>query len=155
MSKLARRVPGMAVIATTVLMGVAPALSVASPGVRKLSAPVIREPFTPLPCTGKPSDRSTLQQEGCAEHSILTTDAQINALARSIFSALPDDPARRRFVAAQDAWIVYRRADCLSASDVFEGGTEAPVAAAVCSVERNRQRRRDLRAFLKQLRPAT
>jgi uncharacterized protein YecT (DUF1311 family) len=154
MSKSARQLMGMAIIATTVLVGVAPAPSVASPGARKLSPPVIREPFTPLPCTGKPSDRSTLQQEGCAEHSILATDAQINALARSIFSALPDNPARKRFVAAQEAWIAYRRADCLSASDVFEGGTGAPVLDAVCSVDRNRQRRTDLRAFLKQLKPA-
>ena len=119
----------------------------------KLSPPLIHERFTPLPCTGKPSDRDTLQQEGCAEHSVLTTDAQINALARSIFSALRDNPARKRFVAAQDAWIAYRRADCLSASDVFEGGTEAPVLNAQCSAGHNRQRIKDLRAFLNGLRP--
>jgi uncharacterized protein YecT (DUF1311 family) len=154
MSRRARQLVGVAVIAMTVSVCVAPALSAASPSVRTLSPPVIHERFTLLPCTGKPNDRDTLQQEGCAEHGILTTDTQINALARTIFSALPDNPARRQFIAAQDAWIAYRRADCLSISDTFEGGTQAPVLDAQCSVGRNRQRIKDLRAFLGGLKPA-
>jgi uncharacterized protein YecT (DUF1311 family) len=154
MWKRARRLMGVAILATAGLLGVGPVASVASAGAPKLAPPVIREPFTVLPCTGTPSERTTVQQEGCAEHTILTTDAQINALARSIFSALPDAPARRRFVAAQKAWITYRRADCLSASDLFEGGSGAVVLDALCTVDRNRQRRSDLRAFLKQLKPA-
>jgi hypothetical protein len=61
-----------------------------------LTPPVIKEKFTPLPCPKQP--KSTVDQEACAEHQILTTDGQINALAKSIFNVLPDNAARRRFV---------------------------------------------------------
>lgn len=117
----------------------------------KLEAPVITETFTPLPCAGKPNARDTQQQEGCAEQQILKTDAVINAIAKSIFDRLADAGAKGRFITAQEAWITYRRADCLSVSDVFEGGTQAPVLDAQCSASRNAQRITDLRTFLTDL----
>jgi uncharacterized protein YecT (DUF1311 family) len=117
----------------------------------KLTRPVITESFTPLPCAGKPNSRTTLQQEGCAEHQILITDARINALGKAIFRKLPDDRARRRFVASSLAWLTYRRADCLSRADVFEGGSQAPVIYAQCMASRNTQRINDLRTFLREL----
>ena len=124
-------------------------VAVASPafGAQKLSPPVIHERFTPLPCSGKPANRTTLQMEGCAEHQILRTDATINALAKSIFFLLHNDLAKRRFIAAQRAWLAFRHADCLSVSDLFQGGTEAPVLDAECTVERNADRIKDLRTF--------
>jgi len=133
------------------LVAGAPASDAADPGAATLQAPVIREPFTPLPCTGKPSNRNTLQQEGCAEQQILRTDARINTLASSVFGRLPDRAAKIRFIAAQRAWLDYRRADCLSLSDVFEGGSEAPVLDAQCTADRNEQRIKDLRTFLTDL----
>jgi uncharacterized protein YecT (DUF1311 family) len=111
----------------------------------------IREPFTSLPCTGTPNSRDTLQQEGCAEQEILRTDARINRLTASIAAHLQDNRARRRFIAAQRAWLDYRHADCLSRSDIFEGGTQAAVIDAECIGDRNRQRIRDLRTFLSDL----
>jgi uncharacterized protein YecT (DUF1311 family) len=117
----------------------------------KLSPPVIRESFTPLPCNGKPGSRTTLQQEGCAERQIRTTDGRINELERSIFNHLRDDSARRRLISAARAWLAYRRADCLSISDVFEGGSQAPASFAECAADRNRQRINDLRTFLTDL----
>jgi uncharacterized protein YecT (DUF1311 family) len=137
-----------AVAAATLIAGSASGL-VSHPA--KLSPPVIRESFTPLPCGGKPGSRTTVQQEGCAERQILTTDARINALERSIFTRLRDDAARRRLVAAARAWLAYRRADCLSVSDVFEGGSQAPVTFARCAATRNVQRIKDLRTFLTDL----
>jgi uncharacterized protein YecT (DUF1311 family) len=116
------------------------------------SPPVIREPFTPLPCTGSPGHRSTLQEEGCAEQLILHYDGQSNALAKSIFSLLGDDLSRRDFVAAQRAWLNYRAADCLSRSDEFRGGTLAGVLAAQCAAERSAQRVQQLRTFQADLR---
>jgi uncharacterized protein YecT (DUF1311 family) len=113
----------------------------------KLSPFVIRETFTPLPCSGSPGHRTTLQMEGCAERKILQTDAQLNDLAKSIFPLLGNATARRRFNAAQRSWLGYRRADCLSMSDVFQGGSEAPVVAAQCDASRNVTRIKDLRAF--------
>jgi len=108
---------------------------------------VIQETFTPLPCSGAPGHRSTLQMEGCAEKQILKTDIQIDLLASSIFSILPDDRARRDFNAAERAWLSYRRADCLSMSEMFEGGTDAGVLDAQCVASRNTQRVKDLRSF--------
>jgi uncharacterized protein YecT (DUF1311 family) len=119
----------------------------AAPAAATLSPVVIHETFTPLPCSGKPGRRTTLQQEGCAEQQILRTDSQLNGLAKTIFPLLGDNAARRRFNAAQRAWLGYRRADCASVSDEFEGGSEAPVLAAQCDAARNSQRIRDLKAF--------
>jgi uncharacterized protein YecT (DUF1311 family) len=107
----------------------------------------IHETFTPLPCTGSPGHRTTLEREGCAEKQILKTDGQVNVLAAEIFQLLGDDRARRDLNAAQRAWLNYRRADCFSMSDLFEGGTEAGVIDAQCVGSRNNQRIKDLRTF--------
>lgn len=112
-----------------------------------LTPVVIHETFTPLPCSGAPQNRTTLQMEGCAEQQILRSDAQANLLEAQIFAILRDDRARRDLNAAQRAWLSYRKADCLSASDLFQGGTEAAVLDAQCVASRNVQRVKDLRAF--------
>jgi len=110
-------------------------------------APVIREPFTPLPCSGSPGHQTTLQEEGCAEQRIGRSDTQINALSASIFSLLSDPGSRRDFIAAQQAWLRYRKADCLSRSDQFRGGTLAALLDAHCTAERSAQRVTQLRTF--------
>jgi uncharacterized protein YecT (DUF1311 family) len=116
------------------------------------SPPVIREPFTPLPCTGSPGHRDTLQEEGCAEQQIVRSDRRSNELARTIFSLLPDAASRRDFSVAQQAWLNYRKADCLSRSDEFRGGTLAGVLDAECAAERSAERVRQLRSFESDLR---
>jgi uncharacterized protein YecT (DUF1311 family) len=68
-------------------------------------------------------------------------------LGAEIFQLLGDDRARRDFNTAQRAWLNYRKADCFSMSDVFEGGTEAGVVDAQCVASRNNQRIKDLRTF--------
>jgi uncharacterized protein YecT (DUF1311 family) len=138
--------------ATIAIAGVAIAVTQAggktiAASAAKLSPVVIHETFMPLPCSGKPSHRTTLQQEGCAEQQILRTDSQLNALAETIFPLLADDAARRRFNTATRAWLAYRRADCASVSDEFEGGSESPVIAAHCDAARNAVRLKDLKAF--------
>jgi uncharacterized protein YecT (DUF1311 family) len=132
--------------AATQAGGAGPAASAA-----KLEPVVIHETFTPLPCSGAPGHRTTLEQEGCAEKQILNTDTQVDVLASQIFPILFDDRARRDFNAGQRAWLSYRKADCLSMSDLFEGGTEAGVVNAQCFVSRNNQRVKDLRAFHRNL----
>jgi uncharacterized protein YecT (DUF1311 family) len=140
-------VAASAFAAVFALVGVAHAGTPVPAHGAKLSAPVIHETFTPLPCKGKPNSRTTIQQLGCAEQQILKTDKQIDALSVSVFSRLHDDAARRRFIAGAKAWLAYRRADCASRSDVFEGGTQAPVVAAQCQALRNSARIKDLRTF--------
>ena len=140
----------LAACATVALTTTAQAL--ASPGhAAKLAPPVIHESFTPLPCSGSPGRRSTLQEEGCAERQILRTDRQINSLNRKIFNALHTSSARRDLVAGHKAWLAYRKSYCLSVSDVFQGGTEAAVVDADCTATVNGQHVSNLKAFLKDL----
>jgi uncharacterized protein YecT (DUF1311 family) len=150
------------VVRTTIVSAVLVAASAAVPASRglattdsaqraKLSAPVIHESFTPLPCTGSPQHRSALQVEGCAEQQTLGTDKRIDALNRTIFNQLADNAARRRFTAGHKAWLSYRDAFCLSRSDLFEGGTEAAVLDATCVASINKQHVVDLKMFASDL----
>jgi uncharacterized protein YecT (DUF1311 family) len=143
---LAAHKPTRAALASlaTVALGLGLAAVTAS-GSEKLSPPVIRERFTPLPCPSHPE--STLDLEGCAEQRILRTDHQIDSVARSIFTRLSDDAARRRFIAAQTAWLAYRQADCVSMSDLYEHGTLAGLLAARCTADDSTRRLVELRAF--------
>jgi uncharacterized protein YecT (DUF1311 family) len=138
----------VALAAMTVLLVASAPATATSPLAAKLSPPVIHESFTPLPCTGAPADRTTLQMEGCAEQQILASDKQIDSLNRSLFGKLFDNAARRRFIAGHNAWLAYRHAYCLSESDVFEGGTEAGVVFADCVAGVNSQHVKDLKRFL-------
>jgi uncharacterized protein YecT (DUF1311 family) len=128
------------------------AQALASDGhVAKLAPPVIHETFTPLPCSGTPGKRSTLQEEGCAEQQILHSDKQINTLNQKIFTALPTNSARRDLIAGHKAWLAYRKSYCLSVSDVFQGGTLAGVVDADCIATLNGQHVSNLKTFLKDL----
>jgi uncharacterized protein YecT (DUF1311 family) len=89
--------------------------------------------------------------EGCAEQEILRSDTQIDALNKKIFGALPTGSARRDLIAGHRAWLAYRRAYCLSVSDVFQGGTAAGVVAADCTASVNAQHVSNLKTFLKDL----
>ena len=120
----------------------------------KLAPPVIDESFTPLPCTGAPGHRTTLEMGGCAVQQILASDKRIDALNQAIFGKLFDAAARRRFIAGHNAWLAYRHAYCLSASDVFEGGTEAGVVDATCTAAVNSQHVKNLKAFLADFGPS-
>jgi uncharacterized protein YecT (DUF1311 family) len=140
----------LAACATVALTSAAQAL--ASGGhAAKLAPPVIHESFTPLPCSGSPGHRSTLQEEGCAEQQILRSDKQINSLNQKIFNALHTNSARRDLLAGHKAWLGYRKSYCLSVSDVFQGGTEAAVVDADCTATVNGQHVSNLKAFLKDL----
>ena len=139
-------------IALRVLAGLALSLALplsAAAATGALSPPVIHESFTLLPCPAHP--QSTLALEGCAEHRIVHTDRGIDTLARTIFKRLFDDAARRRFIAAQTAWLAFRTADCTSRSDQYEGGTLAGLVAAECTADHSAQRLKDLQAFTKAL----
>src|SRR2546423_10756473 len=103
-----------------------------------LEPPVISEGFTLLPCPATP--KTTIDFEGCAEHRIRQSDRAINARVRAIFSLLNrrrSRAAQARFVRGERAWLTYRRAVCASRADVYEGGSESPVAFADCEVGAN------------------
>jgi uncharacterized protein YecT (DUF1311 family) len=108
-----------------------------------LRAPVITEDFKPvLPC----NQDTTVGQEGCGEHEVLAADKQLNADVKIIFDLLGKG-ARRAFVMAQATWTTYRTEDCTSQADIYQGGTELPVAYVYCLVSDDTSRREDLNAF--------
>jgi uncharacterized protein YecT (DUF1311 family) len=140
----------LAACATVALTSAAQALA-SSGHAAKLAPPVIHESFTPMPCSGSPGKRTTLQQEGCAEQQILRSDKRINALNQKIFDALHAGSARRDLIAGHQAWLAYRKSYCLSVSDVFQGGTLAGVVDADCTATVNGQHAANLKVFLKDL----
>src|SRR4051794_15990837 len=103
------------VVLAALIAVAAPAAAWAAP-----SPPVIKEGFTLLPCPKDP--QTTLALEGCAEHRIVKSDAVINAKVKAIYKLLRSNAAKTHFVAGERAWLAYRKAGCLSRSDVYEGG---------------------------------
>jgi uncharacterized protein YecT (DUF1311 family) len=142
----------LAACATVALTSAAQALASNGQGhAAALAPPVIHESFTPLPCTGAPGKRTTLQEEGCAEQQILRSDKQIDTLNQKIFTALSTNSARRDLIAGHKAWLAYRKSYCLSVSDVFQGGTLAGIVDADCTATVNGQHVSNLKTFLKDL----
>ncbi len=108
-----------------------------------LSAPVVTEGFKPvLPC----NQNTTIGQEGCGERKVLAADKQLNADAKVVF-ALLSKAAARAFVTAQTTWVTYRTEDCTSQADVYQGGSELPVAYVYCLASDDSSRRQDLKGF--------
>jgi uncharacterized protein YecT (DUF1311 family) len=109
--------------------------------------PVIKEPFTPLPCPAHP--KTTLQQEGCAEKAVLKTGAAINARAKKIYYKLKAGSPRTSFVNGEKAWLSYRRASCKAQASVYAGGSFQPVAYLRCEANRNKTHLGDLAELLR------
>jgi uncharacterized protein YecT (DUF1311 family) len=109
---------------------------------------VIGESFTPLPCPKK--QVSTLDLEGCAEHSLLASDAKANALAARIWRALPAS-GRPAFARGERAWLAYRSASCNAEAARYAGGTIQPVAFLGCEAGRTRTHLTDLAGTLRVL----
>ncbi len=109
-----------------------------------LALPAITERFEPLlPC----NPDTNIGLEGCGERRVVADDQQLMSDAKLIFQRLDRNSARRDFVAAQTRWLAYRKADCQSQSDAYQGGTEQPVAYAYCLAADDLSRRLDLKAF--------
>jgi uncharacterized protein YecT (DUF1311 family) len=119
--------------------------------VATLSAPVIHEDFTLLPCRGSASHRTTLQLEGCGEHAVLRSDAQVDSLNSRIFKKLPAPAARKQFIAGHDAWLTYRRRYCLSTAAPENDGTLAGVIYIDCVAGVNSAHVKQLDDFLKSI----
>lgn len=108
-----------------------------------IKPPVIRESFTLLPCNKK----TTIGMEGCEEHQLFAADIRIDREVSVLFTLLDDNAARLRLSQAESAWLAYRKADCLSQSDIFQGESEAAVEDAACAVSDDKARSSDLHRF--------
>jgi len=107
-------------------------------------APVIHEPFTPLPCPSSP--QTTLAIEGCDEKAILASDRSIDRDAARIYALLGRE-ARPSFVQAEASWLRYRESSCSAEASKAQGGTLAPVLAAQCDVDLDQTHLGDLRGM--------
>jgi uncharacterized protein YecT (DUF1311 family) len=115
---------------------------VASPGVAALGPPVIREPWTPLPCPAHP--KPTIEIEGCLERAIMRSDRRIDAKAATILHLLRRQFDRAAFVRGERAWLLYRRRSCSAEASIYRGGGAEPVAFLTCEKGRNRRHLADL-----------
>ena len=117
-----------------------------APEVTPSKAPTtVTEQFTLLPCPARP--KTTVEIEGCTEHRIVRLDAEINAAFREVVNTATTGTVRAAIVSAQEAWIGYRQAQCQNESNVYAGGTLAPVAFASCEVRVDKARLADLDAM--------
>lgn len=130
------------VILASALLFVGGAVSDAS-GAATLKLPVITEPFTPLPC----HRATTIGLEGCAEGQLLSADRRINEQVKLLFTVISTAEQKRSFVAVENEWLTYRKADCSTMSAVFQGGTIAPLEYALCEVRDDEARSADLHAY--------
>jgi len=119
-----------------------PAAAAAAKAAPQVKPPVIAEPFTVLAC----DQNSTIGMEGCEEHKPVAADKRIDREVRLLFTILPDSAERRRLGPAETAWFAYRQADSPSRADLYEGGSESPVASLACAVN-HETRGADLHAF--------
>ncbi|HEU4892233.1 MAG TPA: lysozyme inhibitor LprI family protein [Vicinamibacterales bacterium] len=107
-----------------------------------LTPPVIREPWTPLPCPEHP--KSTIEIEGCLEKAIVQSDRRIDKRVRRIFALLRHRRDRVTFNQGQRAWLRYRRRSCSAEASVYRGGSAEPVAFLSCEKRRNARHIADL-----------
>jgi uncharacterized protein YecT (DUF1311 family) len=107
--------------------------------------PVIREPFTPLPCPAHPT--ATTEIEGCLERALLRSDRRIDARVAAIYQLLLDARDRVAFAAGERAWLTYRRRSCSAEASAYRGGSAAPLAYLRCQLSRNERHLTDLAAM--------
>lgn len=51
---------------------------------------------------------------------------------------------RERLIAAQNAWLQYREAECKAVAGAYEGGSMEPMQSAACYLSLNTQRAKEL-----------
>jgi uncharacterized protein YecT (DUF1311 family) len=109
-----------------------------------VSSPVIKEHFTFLPC----NHNNTVGLEGCAEGQLLSADRRINEEVKLLFSLVPQ-VQREDLTAAEKVFLTYRKSTCTAFSDVYKGGTFAPVEFTACEVQVDESRSNTLHQYFR------
>jgi len=104
--------------------------------------PVIREPWTPLPCPAHPT--STVEIEGCLERDVMRSDRSIDNKAATVFRLIKREADRAAFVSGERSWLQYRRRSCAATASVYRGGSAEPIAYLACEKGRNARHLADL-----------
>jgi uncharacterized protein YecT (DUF1311 family) len=115
-----------------------------------LAPPVIREPWTPLPCPEHP--KTTVAQEGCLEHNVSRSDGVINREVAIVFRLIRADQDRAEFVGGERSWLSYRRRSCTALASPYTGGSVHPLAYLSCEKRLNAEHISDLAATEQALR---
>jgi uncharacterized protein YecT (DUF1311 family) len=105
--------------------------------------PVIREPWTPLPCPAHA--RTTVAIEGCLERQVDRSDRVIDEKVAAIFTRLRG-ANRTVFAGSERDWLSYRRKSCLATASVYRGGSAELLAFLQCEQGRNVRHVADLKA---------
>jgi uncharacterized protein YecT (DUF1311 family) len=108
---------------------------VAAASAATVGPPVIREPWTQLPCPTHPS--STIEIEGCLERDVTRSDRRIDTMAATVFHLIKRPTDRAAFVSAEHSWLQYRRRSCSAAASLYHGGSAEPIAYLNCQKSRN------------------
>jgi uncharacterized protein YecT (DUF1311 family) len=116
-----------------------------------LRPPVITESFTHLAC----SQNSTMGLEGCAEVRLLSADRRVNQEVRLLFNLITVKSQTRKFVTAENVWLISRTADCQSETSIYQGGTLAPVEYGLCEVSEDQARSAMLHSYFNLLEQGT
>jgi uncharacterized protein YecT (DUF1311 family) len=104
--------------------------------------PMIREPWTPLPCPTRPT--STVEIEGCLQRAVSRSDYRVDAKTAAIYRLIRRSSDRTAFVEGEQAWLRYRRRSCSATASVYRGGSAEPVAFLRCEQNRNTRHLADL-----------
>ena len=78
-------------------------------------------------------------------------DRRINKEVRLLFNLLSTMSQKRSLVKAEETWLVSRLADCQSESDIYQGGSIAPVQYGLCEVSEDQARSANLYSYFKLL----
>ena len=85
--------------------------------------------------------------EGCAEVRLLSADRRVNQEVRLLFNLITVKSQTRKFVTAENVWLISRTADCQSETGIYQGGTLAPVEYALCEVSEDQARSAMLHSY--------
>src|SRR5262249_28129077 len=94
--------------------------------------------------------KTQFEMNACAYEAFQKSDAELNALYQQVLKRLKNDThARKRFVAAQRAWIAFRDAECTFVASPSTGGSVYPMVLSFCRDRLTNARVNDLKSYLR------
>ncbi|WP_179404991.1 lysozyme inhibitor LprI family protein [Burkholderia guangdongensis] len=97
-------------------------------------------------CTN-PQDQATMN--ACAEQAYRKSDAELNRVYQSVTARVRNNNAlSQKFVAAEQAWIAFRDAECGFSSAGVEGGSAFPAVMTTCLDDLTKARTESLQGYL-------
>ena len=94
-------------------------------------------------------DGSTFEMRMCLSKIYERSDAELNAVYRSVLKGFGDYSKQNRHFenlrTSERRWIAYRDAQCKAQYDLFEGGTGGPIENLGCLIGMTDQRTAELK----------